>query len=198
MTCIVGLVQNATVYIGGDSCAGAGVNGVFEVNVSRNEKVFPIGPEKRMVLGCSTSFRMIQLLQYQLEVPAFDKTRDVMKYMVCDFVPAVRRLFREAGFAHVEHNEERGGQFLVGFAGCLFSVGSDFHVHDSAHDMEAIGAGRAYALGAFHAMRAAPVDSKTCVLQALTTASAWCNVVLPPFHIWKVYSGDSAKKVYCG
>ena len=93
MTCIVGLVQNATVYIGGDSCAGAGVNGVFEVNVSRNEKVFPIGLEQKMVLGCSTSFRMIQLLQYQLEVPAFDQTCDVMKYMVCDFVPAASSMY---------------------------------------------------------------------------------------------------------
>ncbi len=54
MTAIVGLVHNATVYIGGDS---AGVSG-YSMTVRADSKVFTIGP---YLMGFTTSFRMGQL-----------------------------------------------------------------------------------------------------------------------------------------
>ena len=61
MTCIVGLVHEGVVYIGGDS---AGVGGM-SLTVRADEKVFQNG---EFLMGFTTSFRMGQLLRYSLKL----------------------------------------------------------------------------------------------------------------------------------
>ena len=51
MTCIVGLVENGKVYIGGDSAGVAGL----DVRMRSDEKVFTKG---NMIFGYTSSFRM--------------------------------------------------------------------------------------------------------------------------------------------
>jgi ATP-dependent protease HslVU (ClpYQ) peptidase subunit len=65
MTCIVGMVENGKVYIGGDS---AGVSG-FDYHIREDQKVFQNGD---MIFGFTSSFRMGQLLQYSLKIPDHD------------------------------------------------------------------------------------------------------------------------------
>jgi hypothetical protein len=59
VTCIVGFTDGNEVSIGGDS---AGVGG-WDLTVRADEKVFVLG---EFVFGCTTSFRMGQLLRYKL------------------------------------------------------------------------------------------------------------------------------------
>ena len=59
MTCIVGLVDDGKVYMGGDA---ASVDG-YIVRTSALSKVFRNGP---FLIGYSTSWRMGQILQYHL------------------------------------------------------------------------------------------------------------------------------------
>ena len=141
MTCIIGLVYGDNVYIGGDSAAVAG----FEVRRTKQPKVFRLG---EMAIGYTTSFRMGQLLQYNvcMEQPA--DGQDLMEYMVHDFVELVRNCFKEHGFTKVENNQESSGTFLVGFRGRLFSIEDEFQVCENNDGIEAIGCGRQYALGA--------------------------------------------------
>lgn len=172
MTCIVGLVSDGKVLIGADS---AGVGGL-DISNRRDVKVFTNGD---FVMGCTTSFRMIQLLQYKLNPPKRHPDVDVMRFMVTDFVETVRSLFRDGGFATKREEAESGGTFLVGHAGRLFRIEEDYQVGEREDGFDACGCGESYALGSM-AMTAglAPEDR---VRKALETAAHFSAGVRAPF-----------------
>ncbi len=62
MTCIVGVVKDGVVYIGGDS---AGVSGLRLIK-RKDSKVFK---RKGFIIGYTSSFRMGQLLRFKLDPP---------------------------------------------------------------------------------------------------------------------------------
>jgi hypothetical protein len=84
MTCIAGIAQGGKVYIGGDS---AGVAGNSQLDVRTDRKVFLSGD---FVMGFTTSFRMGQLIQYAFTPPKRHPDKDVMAYMVTEFVDGLR------------------------------------------------------------------------------------------------------------
>ena len=55
MTCIVGLIHEDKVYIGADSAGAANGN----ITIRKDKKVFKVG---EFIFGCTSSFRMIQLI----------------------------------------------------------------------------------------------------------------------------------------
>ncbi|HRH83558.1 MAG TPA: hypothetical protein PK210_04910 [Bacteroidia bacterium] len=67
MTCIVGLVDQEKVIIGGDSAATVGTS----ISLWSDPKVFKIGD---FIFGCEGSFRMIQLMKYKF-IPPKSKPR---------------------------------------------------------------------------------------------------------------------------
>lgn len=145
MTCIVGIAVDGKVFMGADS---AGVGG-WDIANRKDVKVFR---NEDLVIGCTTSFRMIQLLQYQLRPPKRHPDTDAMRYMVTDFIEAVRTCFRNGGFMTKDRDAEAGGDFLVGCAGRLFHVHGDFQVAERADGFDACGCGESYALGALAVM----------------------------------------------
>lgn len=174
MTCIVGLVHENTVLMGGDS---AGVGGL-DIQNRKDVKVFTNGD---FICGCTSSFRMIQLLQFKLQAPKRHPDTDVMRFMVTDFVEDVRKLFREGGFTTKDKDVESGGTFLVGYAGRLFCIDSDFQVGERADGFDAVGCGAAYALGAMAASTSTPPRDR--VLKALQVAERFSAGVRGPFVI---------------
>src|SRR2546421_333192 len=117
MTCIVGLVADEKVYIGGDS---AGSNS-WQLTVRKEAKVFRNG---NFLMSATGSFRMIQLLQYAFKPPVYEKPLEnnddyLSCYMATSFIDAVRECFKNGGFAKKEAEQESGGTFLVGFQGKL-------------------------------------------------------------------------------
>lgn len=145
MTCVVGLVDKGTVYIGVDSAAVQG----WTRRQSRVAKVFRRGP---FLIGYTTSFRMGQLLQHHLDVSAQEPGQDDVAYLVTHFIEKARALFKDKGFTKVEANTEKGGQFLVGYRGRLYTVESDFQVGEHEEGYDAIGSGADFALGAMAAL----------------------------------------------
>lgn len=146
MTCVVGLVDKKTVYIGADSASVSG----WTSRITSLPKVFRRGP---FLIGYTTSFRMGQLLEHALEVPAQGAETNDRRYLVTVFAETVRSLLKERGVAKIEANTESGGQFLVGYRGHLYSVQSDFQVNEMADGFDAVGSGAEYALGALAALR---------------------------------------------
>ena len=175
MTCIVGLVHEGTVFIGGDSAGVAGLSLV----VRADEKVFRNGD---FLMGFTTSFRMGQLLRYNLYPPRRHPDDDIHQYMVVDFVNAVRGCLKAGGYASKEDEVESGGTFLVGYAGHLFTVNSDYQVGIPEDGFAAVGSGQDIALGALFATQgqATPRDR---VLTALRSAERFNAGVRGPFHI---------------
>lgn len=174
MTAIAGVVHKGRVYIGGDS---AGVGG-WDLQIRADAKVFTNGP---MVMGFTTSFRMGQVLRYAFTPPPFPEHGDVDHYMVLDFINAVRKALKDAGFATTENGAEQGGTFLVGFKGRLYRIEADYQVGIPADDYTAVGAGDNQALGVLYATE--DMEPKKRIKLALSAAEHFSAAVRGPFHI---------------
>lgn len=174
MTCIVGLVHGGRVFLAGDSLAGSGGDAKVrsDVKVFRNES---------FVFGCTTSFRMHQLLQYAFKPPTSGEG-DEFAYMCTAFVDEVRRTLKTGGWAKRDNENEVGGDFLVGRRGRLFQIHSDYQVAETAAGFDACGCGQSYALGSLFTtaeMRLPPHERLTLALEA---AQAFSSGVRAPFN----------------
>lgn len=176
MTCIVGFIHNGTVYMGGDSAGVAGL----DIRTRKDPKVFIKG---EFIFGFTSSFRMGQLLRHSFTAPARNAGQSVDDYMAGPWIDAVRKCLKDGGYASVENNTETGGQFLVGYAGRLFQVDSDFQVGEVAEPYDAVGCGHKYALGTLHALHGSLKDPKRLVRKALESAAFFSAGVRAPFTI---------------
>jgi ATP-dependent protease HslVU (ClpYQ) peptidase subunit len=174
MTAIVAIAHDGQIWMGGDSAAGGGN---WSVRVRTDRKVVRVG---EFLMGFTTSFRMGQLLAHTFVPPRRQVGQDLFAFMVADFVPAIRRCFEAGGWARQDQGVNTGGVFLVGHAGRLFQIDSDFQVAEHADGYSACGCGEDYALGALFATKGKPEDR---VRKALEAASAFSGAVLEPFYI---------------
>jgi ATP-dependent protease HslVU (ClpYQ) peptidase subunit len=181
MTCIVGLVHDGDVYIGGDSAGIAGLS----VSIRADEKVFGNGP---FIMGFTSSFRMGQLLRYKFAPPAQTVHQTDMEYMVTSFIDAVRQCFAGNGFG--DKDASVGGNFLVGYKGKLYNIESDHQVGVPTLAYDAVGCGTDLALGALYATEGVPPEQR--INAALSAASAFSAGVAPPFIILKL-EGENKK-----
>lgn len=181
MTCIVGLVHDGDVYIGGDSAGIAGLS----VSIRADEKVFGNGP---FIMGFTTSFRMGQLLRYKFAPPAQTVHQGDMEYMVTSFIDAVRQCFAANGFG--DKDASVGGNFLVGYKGKLYNIESDFQVGVPRLAYDAVGCGTDLALGAMFATEGLTPEQR--INAALSAASSFSAGVAPPFTILRL-EGDEKK-----
>lgn len=154
MTCIVAVVSAGIVYMGADSLGSNGWSG-FHIG---NPKCFTTG---EFLIGCTSTFRSIDLLRYTLDVPKVhpDTEEDADRYMRTVFINAVRDCFRDNG-AITTHNEvESGSNFLVGYRGVLYEVQDDFSVLNMPHYGSSVGSG-------FDAARGSLFTTKDLVMSA--------------------------------
>lgn len=174
MTCIVGLISDNKVYMGGDSAGVAG----FDIRVRKDPKVFSNG---EFLIGYTSSFRMGQLLRFNLSPPPLKEGQDIFEYMATSFVNAVRYTLKDGGYTEISNNVESGGFFLVGFRGRLFTIESDFQVQEVLDDYTALGCGENYALGSLYSTKGLKPMER--VEQALRTAEYFSAGVRGPFII---------------
>lgn len=177
MTCIVGLVEGNTVWIGGDS---AGVGG-YSLTVRADEKVFRNGP---MLFGFTSSFRMGQVLRYAFDVPDHDPRTDIDKYMATTFVDALRECLKKHGVASKSNEVESCGTFLVAYRGQLFCVQDDYQIAKAVDQFDAVGCGHDVAKGSLFAT--SNVIGRERVETALRAAERYSAGVRGPFHISKI------------
>ena len=171
MTCIVGLVHEGSVWIGGDS---AGVGGL-DMTVRADPKVFRNGP---FIIGCTSSFRMRDLLQYTLVPP--ERNGEIMPWMVNTVIPLIRTCLKDGGFASKNNETEEGGTFLIGYQGRLFFVGNDYQLGIPTDGFIAVGCGDQIAHGALYATSGDPEER---VRTALLAAERFSAGVRGPFVI---------------
>ena len=195
MTCIAAIVKDGMVYMGADS---AGTDNCFGQVRRKDSKLFE---RKGFLIGCTSSYRMTQLLRFKLDPPKFhQEDKDLYEYMCTDFIDEVRKCLREGGFAQNNKGEEWGGSFLVGINGRIFHVEDDFQVGESFDNYDTCGCGDRYALGAFSALAAfettnqkeiTPHDKLVIALQA---ASRFNAAVRGPFIFENTHSNNEPIK----
>lgn len=179
MTCIVGLVQDGKVYIGGDSAAVAGI----DVRIRRDTKVFKV--QKKFLIGYTSSFRMGQLLRFKLKVPSQLKNQSDYEYMCTTFIDQVRQTLKEGGYTEISSNEETIGTFLVGYKGKLYEIESDLQVGEYQDSFNSVGCGSKYALGALEILSTNCVEHSPeyVIHRTLETAVKFSGGVMPPFTL---------------
>ena len=185
MTCIVGLVDQGKVWMGGDSAA---VSDSFTMS-RKDPKVFKNGD---FIFGFTDSFRMGDLLQHSLVVPPPGDDGYTREYKCTDFIAALRLCLIEGGFSEVDNNVETGGNFLVGVGDKLYEISSDYQVGQYINDYMCVGCGDNHAMGALYAIEVlspditrkglipTPEDKVKIALAAAAEFSWW---VKEPFHV---------------
>jgi len=188
MTCIVGIVHQGSVYMGGDSAVGFPDS--FDVGQVRHPKVFVNGP---MLIGWCGSFRMGQLLQYSLKIPKKVKSMDDMHFMTTLFTDAVMKCFYDGGFGSANEEEESvGGDFLVGFNGKLYYAQGDYSIIEWQKPYVAIGSGKSFALGSLYMTDGDEPENR--IRKALEVAAHFNAGVIAPFYVLKQERDSKSKK----
>jgi ATP-dependent protease HslVU (ClpYQ) peptidase subunit len=174
MTCIVGIVHEGRVHIAGDSAGSSD----SQITIRRDPKVFRNG---NVIFGCTTSYRMIQLLRYTFVPPRYSPGDTLEKYLVTAFINAVRECFKDGGFATKEAEKEIGGDFLVGIQSRLFCIASDYQVEEAIDNYTAVGSGCEVAVGALFATRCLNLSPLQRLELALQAAAHHTPNVRAPF-----------------
>ena len=180
MTCIVGLETPKGVIVGGDS---AGTDSSFGQRVRADVKVFTkTGGRAEWIFGFTSSYRMGQLIRYAFDPPTVpEEDEDIDKYMVTEFVDALRDCFKEGGYLEKENGVDSGGTFLVGVRGRLYEIEDDFQVARPSTGYEAVGCGGDIAIGALYATPKMAAERR--VRTALEAAERNSAGVRGPFTI---------------
>jgi len=178
MTCIVALKHQGVIYMGADS---AGVGGL-SLTVRNDPKIYRNGP---VLFGFTTSFRMGQLLGHSFRMPLRDPSLALGKFMVTDFIDAVRTCLKNGGYAKKENEVEHGGTFLVAYDGHLFCIDSDYQVGQQKLPFDACGCGADIALGSLFTTEkiAATTLPEDRIRLALEAAEQFSAGVRGPFLI---------------
>jgi hypothetical protein len=175
MTCIIGLIHNGSVYIGGDSIAASG----YDARQIAFNKVFQIG---EFLIGYTFSFRLGQILEHCLVIEPQLEDESDLHYLIATFIPTVKSLFNEHGLTYPGDNgDEVYGNFLLGYRGHLYSIGNAFAVMEYSEGYAVAGCSTDYALAAMEALRDLPPKER--LERAFEIVNKFSAGVLPPFNI---------------
>lgn len=179
MTCVVGLEHEGRVYMAGDRAA------VHRSRTGMGATSFVWGEPKvfkraGFLLGFCGSFRIGQLLQHAVSLPAYRGTDEgLTAYLATEFARALQDVLRAEGL----NMTERGTGLLIGRRGVLHKMDSDMQVTRVLEGFAAIGMGEPLALGALHALVGFDVLPRRRLLLALGAAERYNVTVRRPFDV---------------
>lgn len=146
MTTIVGVCKNGIVTMGADSQVTDGdrIN-----NDLRMEKITKNNGYLIAGAGDATPCDILQHI-FVPPVPTVTERKNLYKFMITKFVPAMRECLDENGWKPV-HGDDSGFNMLISFDGELFDIGDDFSVLLNNQGIYGVGNGYKYAIGALYA-----------------------------------------------
>lgn len=178
MTCIIGLVHEGKVYIGGDRAAVDG----WKKNTSAHSKVFRVG---EFIIGTCGSHRMAQIIEYEFKPTVQAEGEADLHYLVVTVASELRTLLSSRGIIgkNDDNEDEFEGGCLVGYKGNLYRLSSNFQIAHFERHFDGIGSGSPFALGAMQVMETNNYDPATKVRIALETSGILCCDVAPPYDV---------------
>jgi ATP-dependent protease HslVU (ClpYQ) peptidase subunit len=166
MTCIVALEDNGKIYMGADSAAVDGE----AISLRKEPKIFKCG---EFLIGFSHSFRYGQIVEHCFKPPKVTE-KNIVKYMVTEFVPELRITLAMNEF------EEKESCMIIGHRGKIFYVESDWNVGYDETNYHSIGSGAPAAFGSLYSTKGQhPLDR---VRVALEAAQEFTTSVRGPFN----------------
>ena len=188
MTCIIGYVDKASssssnkpvVWLGGDSCgSGNGSDHIY-----KNNKVFHYMNNPNIIMGGTTSFRHLDLLETTEGL--FDDFEDLKNITRLDivkyFIPRVQKAFQ--GNYLRGDDTDRGGNFLLGINDKLFEIQNDYSVLEPDSGIIAVGCGEDTAIVMLDAYNTLTKETpQTKLFRTLEYVSNYNQGVKPPFTV---------------
>lgn len=186
MTCIAAVISNdGSVYMGGDS-AGVSDDSTYSLGIGSEAKVWENGG---LLFGASGSFRVSQVLRWQMTVPQFNPTAEPLEYLTGPLITVMRETLQLHGALSVweeDSTENIDGSLLIGFCGRVFEIYDDFGVGELIHGYGSVGCGSPVAMGNLAATESFKVKPKKRITMALEAAERHSAGVRSPFTILKV------------
>ena len=194
MTCIIGLRRHGSVWIGADT-SGISNDGWGGITLIKTTKVWKRGP---FVFGGSGSWRAIQLVRHILDLGKLlitNRRRDDPineAFMVCDLVPAIKKIMDDNGFSEKEKSKSlQSGEFLIGVDDKLFYLQGDFAVTEIEGPFTTIGSGEYVARGAMEILvKNTRLKPEEMIERALAATAKHITTVGPPGKIVTTAQGD--------
>lgn len=177
MTCCGFYINKKNVYAFSD---GAAYNGVTKQYVI-NPKFFKVG---ELWFAYTSSFRMADILQYQLDLPKkFPNDSDV-EYIKKNVMERIRLVLKDNGFTSINNNKETAGTFLIYYKNKVYTIFDDLQCNLLKKDIYAVGCGEECMTASFLAS-----DKKNIIetlKKCLFITSKISFGVEPPFFIKKI------------
>lgn len=174
MTCVIGLTHDKRVYMAADSATAVG----WEVLPMTGKKIFRIGD---MLIGVAGNHSVGQLVRYIKMEKHLDDISDE-EYLLNVVLVDIRKCLKDHGKTKIENSvEELSSEMLVAYHSRLYKIGADCSLLELTSGLQAIGAGREYALGAMLALADKPPCER--LLRSLEYVAMICACVCAPFVI---------------
>ena len=178
MSCIVGIVANDTVYMGGDSLVSWG-------DISSPDpaqKVFtkcPVGGEEKILVGYCGSVGASSIMKTAWKVPKLPKkSNNTLAYVIKKLVPSLR--------SSLDLLTSHSSVITLGIRNELFEISLNFGV-SSQGKYSCNGSGFEIALGVLHSLYACEVshghftEPTSKIYHTLTAVGSLVNGVGPPY-----------------
>ena len=183
MTCIAAVVaEDRSIYMGGDS-AGVSNDSVLSLGIGIESKIW----EKDGVLfGSCGSFRVAQVIRWQMNVPQFNPDAEALEYLTGSLITSMRDALREHGSLTTwqeSDTESIDGGLLLGFCGRVFEVYNDFGVGELVHGYGAVGCGAPIAVGSLASTESLDVKPRKRVTMSLQAAERHSAGVRGPMTV---------------
>lgn len=178
MTCIIAFTDGKSSFIAGDKLGSNGFTKSVMVEPKVFEKEFhrvstndegTVRTRETMALGYTTSFRMGQLLSYNLLLPDQDANQSFSQYLVQKVIPLIRHMFKDEWGARDSSQDIGGGQFIILHNHTIYEVQGDFSVLQPKTQITAVGSGTYHAIAAMQALQSVSSDTKKDLLHYVPT-----------------------------
>lgn len=172
MTCIAGMIDKQGVgHIASDSI---GSNGHTK-DVYRNKKIFRKGA---LLIGYTSSYRMGQLLEHNLTLPARKVDQSLDEYIYVDLVAAVRSVLKSEGYLKIDSNTESIGTFMIITEGRLFMMQNDLAILEAADGFDSCGSGENFAVATISTLiKHTKLTPEAVLREAIETATRYVATV---------------------
>jgi len=170
MSCVVGIIENKTIYMGSDGVA------TTEDGEKRPIKATKIFRNGNYLLGFTGSVRAGQVIFPEY----FDPPTNV--YELPD---AIREHMSHKGTLMIGENQVQmhNTNFLVGYQGKLYEILIDFQMNEIKGGFTAIGSGSTFALGSLYTSKQFSLHPEERIEIALEAACEYDMACGRPFHI---------------
>lgn len=169
MSCVIGLLNNGTLYLGSD---GIATTDDGEKRPIICEKIFRNGD---YLIGYTGSVRHGQVLGSHYFEPPED---------IFDFPEAIREKFIDVGAIQTTDTGQQihNSNILIGYKGRLYEILIDFQINEVMGSYTAIGSGAPYAMGSLFASKKWKSPTKR-IINALDAASEYDRSCGAPYCI---------------